>query len=147
MKILILLAGLPLLAAAPEGVGAWKSADIQTIAKGIKLDEHKAGVNRVANWGNHALLIVRREGDGEAEIHDTQADVMTVISGEGTLVVGGAAVDAKPTTAGEMRGKSINGGTRYPMAAGDVFHVPAKVPHQMLVPKSILVQVIKVDSK
>jgi mannose-6-phosphate isomerase-like protein (cupin superfamily) len=147
MKILILLAALPLLAADPDGFAAWKSTDIQSRAKAVKLDEHKAGVDRVANWGNHGLLVVRREGDGEAEVHETQVDVITVVSGEGTLVVGGTAVDPHPTTAGEIRGKSINGGTSHKMSAGDVFHIPAKVPHQMLVPKSLVIQVVKVDTK
>jgi len=147
MKMLILLAALPLLAADPDGFAEWKSAEIQSRAKAAKLDEHKAGADRVANWGNHGLLIVRREGDGEAEVHETQVDVITVVSGEGTLVVGGTAVDAHPTTSGEIRGKSINGGTSHKMSPGDVFHIPAKVPHQMLVPKSLVIQVVKVDSK
>ena len=147
MKILIILAALPLMAADPAGFASWTSADIQSRAKAAKLDEHKAGADRVANWGNHGLLIVRREGDGEAEIHENQVDVITVVSGEGTLVVGGTAVDTHPTTAGEIRGKSITGGTNHKMAAGDVFHIPAKVPHQMLVPKALVIQVVKVDSK
>lgn len=147
MKILMFLVALPLLAADPEGFTMWKSADIQARAKAAKLDAHKAGLDRAANWGNHAFLIVRREGDGEAEVHETQVDVITVVSGEGTLVVGGTAVDAHPTTAGEVRGKSITGGTNHPMAVGDVFHIPAKVPHQMLVPKSLVIQVVKVESK
>jgi uncharacterized RmlC-like cupin family protein len=33
------------------------------------------------------------------------------------------------------------------MAPGDVFHIPAKVPHQMLVPKSLSFEVVKVDVK
>jgi mannose-6-phosphate isomerase-like protein (cupin superfamily) len=147
MKMLLLFCALPLLAADPEGFGMWKSADVQSRAKAAKLDEHKAGADRVANWGNHALLLVRREGDGEAEIHETQVDVITVVSGEGTLIVGGKAVDAHPTTAGEIRGKSITGGTSHPMATGDVFHIPAKVPHQMLVPKSLVIEVVKVETK
>jgi len=147
MKMLILLAALPLLAADPDGFAEWKSAEIQSRAKAAKLDEHKAGADRVANWGNHGLLIVRREGDGEAEVHETQVDVITVVSGEGTLVVGGTAVDAHPTTPGEIRGKSINGGTSHKMSPGDVFHIPARVPHQMLVPKSLVIQVVKVDTK
>jgi hypothetical protein len=28
-----------------------------------------------------------------------------------------------------------------------VFHIPAGVPHQMLVPKSLVIQVVKVDTK
>ena len=47
----------------------------------------------------------------------------------------------------EIRGKSITGGVRKPMAPGDVFHIPAKMPHQMLVPKSLVIQVVKVDTK
>ena len=134
-------------AADPEGFAMYKASDITARAKAAKLDENKAGLDRVATWGNHGLLIVRREGDGAAETHDTQVDVITVVSGEGTLVVGGTMVGGKTTAPNEIRGKSINGGARYPMAMGDVFHVPAKIPHQMLVPKSLVIQVVKVDTK
>ncbi|HEY2384090.1 MAG TPA: hypothetical protein VGK48_23190 [Terriglobia bacterium] len=148
MKILILLVtGLPLMAADPQGFASWSKADIESRANAAKLDEHHAGADRVANWGNHALLLVHRAGDGEAETHDTQVDVVTVISGEGTLIVGGTTVDGHTTAPGEIRGKSITGGTSHKMAPGDVFHIPAKVPHQMLVPKSLVIQVVKVDSK
>jgi len=145
--MLLILVALPLMAADPAGFASWTSADIQARAKATKLDEHKAGADRVANWGNHGLLIVRREGDGEAEVHEHQVDVVTVVSGEGTLVVGGTAVDSHQTAPGELRGKSITGGTNHKMAAGDVFHIPAGVPHQMLVPKSLVIQVVKVDTK
>ncbi|MBV8729283.1 MAG: hypothetical protein JO336_05690 [Acidobacteriia bacterium] len=149
MKMLIVLTALaafPLLAGDPDGFAAYTGADIQARAKAAKLDEHKAGADRVANWGNHGLLIVGREGDGEAEIHENQVDVITVVSGEGTLIVGGTAVGTHPTTAGEIRGKSITGGSSHKMAPGDVFHIPAKVPHQMLVPKSLVIQVVKVNT-
>ena len=134
-------------AADPDGFAMYKASDIQARAKAAKLDENKAGADRVANWGNHSFLIVRREGDGAVETHNTQVDVITVVSGEGTLVVGGTMVDGKTTAPNEIRGKSINGGVRKPMAAGDVFHIPAKVPHQMLVPKSLVIQVVKVDTR
>lgn len=147
MKIAMLLIALPLLAADPQGFGMWTSADLQAKAKAAKIDAHKVGLDRVANWGNHSLLLVHREGDGEAEVHETQVDVVTVISGEGTLIVGGTTVGGHTTASGEIRGPSINGGTRHPMAPGDVFHIPANVPHQMLVPKSLVIQVVKVDSK
>jgi mannose-6-phosphate isomerase-like protein (cupin superfamily) len=134
-------------AADPEGFAMYKASDIQARLKATKLDENKAGADRVATWGNHGLLLVRREGDGAAETHDKQVDVVTVVSGEGTLVVGGTMVGAKTTGPGEIRGKSITGGVRKPMAQGDVFHIPAGVPHQMLVPKSLMIQVVKVDTK
>jgi mannose-6-phosphate isomerase-like protein (cupin superfamily) len=134
-------------AADPEGFAMYKSSEIQARAKAAKLDANKAAADRVANWGNHSLLLVRREGDGASEMHETQVDVITVLSGEGTLVVGGKIVDGKTTAPGEIRGKSITGGERHPMASGDVFHIPAKIPHQMLVPKSLTIQVIKVETK
>lgn len=56
-------------------------------------------------------------------------------------------VGAKTTAPNEIRGTSITSGSRHPMAVGDVFHIPAGVPHQMLVPKSLLIQVVKVDVK
>ena len=134
-------------AADPEGFVIYKAADVQARFKAAKLDEHKAGADRAATWGNHGLLLVRREGDGEAEVHTTQADVMTVISGEGTLIVGGTVVGGHSTAPTEIRGSSINGGTRTAMAAGDIIHIPAGIPHQMLVPKSLRVEVDKVDTK
>lgn len=125
----------------------YKAADIKAQANAAKLDENKAGAARAGKWGNHSLLIVHRAGDGAAENHLTQVDVMTVVSGEGTLVVGGTIVGSKTTAPNEIRGKSIEGGVRKPMAVGDVFHIPAGLPHQMLVPKDLIIQVVKVDTK
>ena len=127
--------------------GATDDAEIKSRVAKAKLDEHKVGLDRVANWGNHGLLAIRREGDGEAEVHETQVDVIFVMSGEGTLIVGGTMEGSHPTTAGEIRGTSIKGGVSHKMAAGDVFHIPAKIPHQMLVPKLITFEVVKVETK
>ena len=145
--LLALFATMALFAADPEGFAMYKASEITARAKAAKLDEYKAGADRVATWGNHGLLIVRREGDGAVEVHQTQVDVITVVSGEGTLVIGGTLADGKTTAPNEIRGKSLTGGVRHPMAAGDVFHIPAKIPHQMLVPKSLIIQVVKVDTK
>jgi len=143
--LLALVLTVAVFAADPEGFAMYKASEITARAKAAKLDEYKAGADRVATWGNHGLLIVRREGDGAVEVHETQVDVITVVSGEGTLVVGGTLADGKTTPPNEIRGKSLNGGVRHPMAVGDVFHIPAKIPHQMLVPKSMIIQVVKVD--
>jgi uncharacterized RmlC-like cupin family protein len=145
--LLALFAAMAVFAADPEGFAMYKASDITARAKAAKLDEYKAGADRVATWGNHGLLLVRREGDGAVEVHQTQVDVITVVSGEGTLVVGGTLADGKTTAPNEIRGKSLTGGVRHPMAAGDVFHIPAKIPHQMLVSKSLIIQVVKVDTK
>ena len=152
MKIVVLsialsLFVLSLFATDPDGFNMYTSAEMKSRVTKAKLDEHKVALDRVANWGNHALLAIRREGDGEAEVHDTQVDVIFVTSGEGTLIVGGTVEGAHSTAAGEIRGTSIKGGTSHKMAPGDVFHIPAKVPHQMLVPRLVTFEVVKVDTK
>lgn len=134
-------------AADPDGFAMYTAADIKARAAAAKLDANKAGADRVATWGNHGLLLVHRAGDGAAETHDTQVDVVTVVSGEGTLIVGGTMVGAKTTAPNEIRGTGITGGEKHPMHVGDVFHIPAGVPHQMLVPKDLVIQVVKVTVK
>jgi len=153
MKLLLSLTSVTLLfamflaAADPEGYAQYSTADLKTRVDAAKPDDHKVRLDRVANWGNHGLLAIRREGDGEAEIHETQVDVIFVKSGEGTLIIGGTMVEPRTTAPGEIRAKSIKGGVSKKMAAGDVIHIPAKIPHQMLVPKSLSFEVVKVDSK
>ena len=147
MKPLFLLLALPLVAADPPGFSMWTGAELKTAVSAVKLDDHKVGVDKLATWDNHALWVIRREGDGEAEVHDTQVDIIFVTSGEGTLVIGGTIVEPRTTAPGETRGKSIKGGVSKKMSAGNVFHIPVKVPHQMLVPKLLTFEVVKVDSK
>jgi mannose-6-phosphate isomerase-like protein (cupin superfamily) len=131
----------------PEGFNMYTAAEMKKRVTSAKLDEHKVGLDRVATWGNHGLLAIRREGDGEAEVHETQVDVIFVTSGEGTLIVGGTMVGSHTSAPNEIRGTSITGGVSKKMAPGDVFHIPAKIPHQMLVPKMIQFEVVKVDTK
>jgi len=144
---LTLLVAVVLVAADPDGYAQYSAADLKTRVDAAKPDDHKVRMNRVGSWGNHSLLAIRREADGEAEVHDTQVDVIFVKSGEGTLILGGTVVEPRTTAPGEIRGKSITGGVSKKMAAGDVIHVPAKIPHQMLVPKSLTFEVVKVDTK
>jgi len=143
----ILTFAMLLAAADPDGYAQYSTADLKTRVDAAKPDDHKVRMDRVANWGNHSLLAIRREADGEAEVHDTQVDVIFVKSGEGTLILGGTVVEPRTTAPGEIRGKSIKGGVSKKMAAGDVLHIPAKIPHQMLVPKSLSFEVVKVDTK
>jgi uncharacterized RmlC-like cupin family protein len=147
MKPLFLLLALPLVAADPPGFSMWTGAELKTRVNAVKLDDHKVGVDKLATFDNHAVWVIKREGDGEAEVHDTQVDVIFVTAGEGTLIVGGTMVEPRTTAPGEVRAKSIQGGVSKKMAVGDVFHIPAKVPHQMLVPKLLTFEVVKVETK
>jgi mannose-6-phosphate isomerase-like protein (cupin superfamily) len=116
------------------GVHVWRATDIT--AKGTalaqKLDAQKVANETVATEGNRTFMIAHREGSGLAEWHEKQADVMFISAGQVTMVYGGTIVDAKTTAPGEMRGASIQGGTEARLGPGDVLHIPAKVPHQMV---------------
>jgi mannose-6-phosphate isomerase-like protein (cupin superfamily) len=74
---------------------------------------------------------------------------MVVESGEATLVVGGTVVDARTTAPHEIRGPSIRGGEKVALGAGDVVHIPVKIPHQMLLEsgKQITYFVVKIDAR
>ena len=48
------------------------------------------------------------------------------------VVIGGTIPGGRNTTAHELRGPKIDGGERQPLHAGDVVHIGAKTPHQIL---------------
>ncbi len=81
--------------------------------------------------GHSAMLSVRLRS-GAAEFHQRFADVFIVLDGRATLVTGGTIVDGREVSAGEIRGAEVEGGARRELRAGDVAHVPAGTPHQML---------------
>jgi mannose-6-phosphate isomerase-like protein (cupin superfamily) len=83
-------------------------------------------------YENHALKLSYRRETGLAEVHVHLADVMFVTGGSATMVTGGSLVEPKNENVNEIRGKSIDGGTRQVLSAGDVIHIPAGTPHQLL---------------
>ena len=116
------------------GVHTWRSTDIMAKGKVLaqKLDAQKVASETIATEGNRTFMIAHREGSGIPEWHEKQADVIFISAGQITMVYGGTIVDAKTTAPGEMRGTSIQGGTEAKLGPGDVLHIPAKVPHQMM---------------
>ena len=86
-----------------------------------------------------------REAAGQVEVHDKETDVLYIVDGEATLVIGGKMVDGKVTRPGQWLGKDITGGQTSHIAKGDVFVIPAGIPHWFKeVPKSISYFVVKV---
>jgi mannose-6-phosphate isomerase-like protein (cupin superfamily) len=98
-------------------------------------------------YSHHCAMLSFRSRDGEAEVHENFADVFYVLEGRATLVTGGAVVGARLTGPGETRGSSVEGGVRQELRAGDVAHVPAGLPHQMLVAsdKTVTCLVMKIE--
>jgi mannose-6-phosphate isomerase-like protein (cupin superfamily) len=101
-----------------------------------KLAKHGDGQasETLKDYPQHAAMLSFRARDGVAELHENFADLFVVLDGRATLVTGGSVLGAETIGPGEIRGTSIEGGVRQELRAGDVAHVPAGVPHQMLVP-------------
>ena len=148
--LLLALASATLVQAAdPTGFALWKAAAIDNTSKELpgKIDEQKFSWAPLATYDNHLLGISHREGDGSAELHERQTDIMIVQSGEAMLVVGGTIVNPKTIKPNEVRGTSIDGGDIKQLGPGDIIHIPAKVPHQLKIRSgtAFTYLVIKVD--
>jgi mannose-6-phosphate isomerase-like protein (cupin superfamily) len=140
----------PLQGAEVPGVVVWEGATLKSYGRKLapKMDAKKLASEPLGSFGNHVALIGHRQADGEAEIHEAQADVFVVQDGEATLVVGGELTGGRTIAPGELRGPSIKGGERKPLAVGDIVHIPARMPHQLLVAagKEFTYFVLKVDA-
>ena len=151
MKHMVLLAVSAswLAAADPAGFAQWKGAELKGYEAKLapKMDARKIASEPLGSFGNHNLMIIHREGGGQAEYHEKQADLFIVQSGEATLIVGGTVVDPKTTEPNEIRGPSIKDGVSKHLGPGDVVHIAAKTPHQLMLDagKQITYAVMKVN--
>lgn len=104
---------------------------------------------KLNEYPNHYTMIALRHKDGGAEIHANFADFFLVVQGSATLVTGGTVEGGKEQSPGEIRGGVVRNGTSMTLNPGDVVHIPATVPHQMLVPEgsTFIYFVIKVKEK
>jgi mannose-6-phosphate isomerase-like protein (cupin superfamily) len=137
LLILALLAAMAALPAGnePAGFKIWKGSELKSAGKTLagKINAQKVATEQLGTFGNHNFMLAHREGNGEAELHEKVADVFIVESGDATLVVGGKMQGGKTTAPNELRGPSISGGAEQKLAAGDIVHIPANTPHQLMV--------------
>lgn len=100
-----------------------------------KLAKHGNGTESetLRQYPRHCAMLLVRTRDGGAEVHENFADLFYVLEGRATLVTGGTVSGASAIGPGEVRGSSVEGGRLQELRAGDVAHVPAGTPHQMLV--------------
>jgi uncharacterized protein GlcG (DUF336 family)/mannose-6-phosphate isomerase-like protein (cupin superfamily) len=110
-------------AAMPSGVSYLDSKKVSAaFAKGMPLIE----------VGGYKIHASRREGSGQAEVHERDTDIVHVLGGSATLVTGGSAVDATTIAPEEIRGATIKDGQSRRLSPGDVVVIPNGVPHQFL---------------
>jgi quercetin dioxygenase-like cupin family protein len=129
---------------APKAVHPGPSNPVDHWSPAILL-ERGAYLKKMAKFGDgsasetlkeypqHFAMLSFRSRDGEAEVHQHYAHLFCVLAGTATLVTGGTVMRPRTLERGETRGDSIVGGSRQELKAGDIAHVPAGLPHQMLI--------------
>jgi len=89
----------------------------------------------------------RRTAPGEVECHRDVTDLMYVLEGTATVVVGGEMVEPREVAPGELRAASSTGGEARHLEPGAVLAIPAGVPHWFTeVPGPLGYYVVKVVS-
>lgn len=136
---------LPLRGADPKTPVYWSAAKTKEMAR-----EAKAKMTAETGMGTSrqmdSMFMVHREKTSQAEAHITGADYIICNEGEGVILVGGKMVNPETIRPGELRADVLEGGTPYPMKAGDTLYVPKNVPHRFVVDKGkhIVYTVVKI---
>jgi mannose-6-phosphate isomerase-like protein (cupin superfamily) len=133
VSVLLLI---PLAVAQQPAVDHYSAADFAQMSKSLKVEashspDGLAG-KTLQKYGNHLTMLSFRNKSGSAELHEHFADFFFVVNGKAKLVTGGTVVNPKTTSEGEIRGSSIESGKEQQLNQGDIVHIPANVPHQLL---------------
>jgi mannose-6-phosphate isomerase-like protein (cupin superfamily) len=135
----------------PQGFTVWKASDLKARGEQLaaKMNAQKLATETLADYGRYNTMLAHREASGGAELHEKMTDLFVIQSGDATVVVGGTITDSHTTGPGEVRGTEVTGGERHRVSVGDIVHIPANTPHQMLVDAGhhVTYFVVKVESR
>ena len=112
----------------------WSTSELLERAKRLKelAAEKGSASETLEKYPHHYTMLAFRNRSGGGEVHQNYADVFFILDGHATLVTGGEVVEPRSTGPGETLGTSVKGGSRQELKAGDVVHIPASMPHQMV---------------
>jgi len=83
----------------------------------------------LVNKPEYMVHASHRDGNGMAEVHTEDTDIIYVLEGAAVFVTGGDVVDPKTVSDGEIRGTAVRNGETRTISKGDVLVVPNGVPH------------------
>ena len=118
-------------------VDRWTQGQLMEKARQLETEtrgQDGSASTKLNEYPKHFTMIALRHKDGGAEIHEHFADIFLVVRGKATLLTGGTVTDARTVSTGEIRGTSVENGKRMILKQGDIVHIPATLPHQLLVP-------------
>ena len=112
----------------------WSAQDLLEDAKHLQqlAAEKGSASETLERYPHHYTMLAFRNRSGGGEVHQNFADLFYILDGHATLVTGGEVVEPRATGPGETLGASVKGGAHQELKAGDVVHIPAGMPHQMV---------------
>ena len=115
----------------------YSPADLMAMEKSLeqKADASGLATETLKKYASDYTMLAFRSKSGKAELHEKFADFYFVLGGEATLVSGGHLVNSSTTAPGEVRGDSVQDGTETKLKKGDIVHIPANIPHQLVLAK------------
>lgn len=131
--LLIALLASAIASGASTDVDVYSAQDLNSISQKLAARRSAFASQQLEKYSNHYTMLAFREKTGSAEVHETDADLLMVVDGTAGLVTGGKLVNAHAEKPGELRAASIEGGKRQTLEKGSVIHIPAGVPHQLIV--------------
>jgi mannose-6-phosphate isomerase-like protein (cupin superfamily) len=108
------------------------SADVQALiakAKAERKDGQPMVSEPILKLAPYNVDLEYRAGIRPPSIHEREAEILYVIEGSGTFVMGGKLVNEVRTDPANPTGTSIEGGTTRSVAKGDFILVPQGTPH------------------
>jgi mannose-6-phosphate isomerase-like protein (cupin superfamily) len=132
-QLIVALALSALAMGATTNVDVYSTKDVAALSQKLLQKRTQFVGQQLERYGNHYTMLAVRTKTGSSELHEHEADVFVIESGRAALVTGGKIVNPHTEKPGEIRGTSIEGGERRQVAEGDIIHIPANVPHQLVI--------------
>lgn len=109
------------------------SAEVQQLLAKAKAERKEGQVmvaEHILSLAPYTANLEYRPVEGAVAVHETEAEMVYVIDGTGTLTTGGKVVGEKRTNPKNLSGTSIDGGTAQTVNKGDFTIIPEGTPHQ-----------------
>ncbi len=135
MRIVILAFLLPVMSLLTTAAGAQDAAAPKTYASGAEIQAMIAKAKADHMGATIVALAPYRAGmeyrvaASPPLVHQTEAELIYVIEGNGTLTMGGTLTDPKQTRPGNLSGSAITGGKDVALTPGTFVFVPENTPH------------------
>jgi mannose-6-phosphate isomerase-like protein (cupin superfamily) len=135
IAIVLTTCSIPALGQSAGGAEVFTSAQLKSQLTQLSEQARIKGSSgaKLGDYGSHSLMLSERTANGGAEIHAHFDDVMLVMEGNATLITGGELIGAHEGPNGESGGSGIRNGSAQVVTAGDLIHIPAGTPHQLLI--------------